>query len=83
MVSWGCHHGNTDGCRISKQWVHKGEGKRGLLGIIQAVNICSNTGNTDGMLLNKVIVLSQHNNDALKPSNSQLKPRSKVKAVGV
>lgn len=25
--SWGCHHGNTDGCRISKQWIYKEEGK--------------------------------------------------------
>ena len=49
---------------------------------MQAVNICSNTGNTDGMCLNKVIiVLSQRNNDALKTIDKQL--QAKVKAVGM
>ena len=62
----------------------KERGKRRLFHIMQAVNICSKTGNTDGMLLNKVIILlSQHNNDALKTIDQQLKARSKVKAVGI
>lgn len=41
-------------------------GERRLLCIIQAVNTCSNTENTERMLLNTVIVLSHHNNDAVK-----------------
>lgn len=58
MVSWGCHHGNTDGRRISKRWVSRGEGERGLLCIMQVVSVCSDTGRTAGMLLNEVVVVA-------------------------
>lgn len=48
-----------------------------------AVNICSNTGDTDGMLLFVIFVLSQHNNDELTTIDQQLKARIKVKEVGM